>query len=80
MLMQKGILHALPILSVRKRLGKVHFLLEGGGPGLRRGGFLVFVLTCFIFNRGKVSVFSGKEKMTPCHFYFVYKSKATSQD
>ena len=42
-------------------LGKVRFLL-GGGPGLRRGGSLLSFLeigegqTCFILNRGRVTV------------------------
>ena len=58
----------------------------GGGPGLRRGGSLVIFLqigegqTCFILNPGRVIVFFGKEKNTPCRFYFVYTSKATSRD
>ena len=44
----------------------------GGGPGLRRGGSLINFLqigegqTCFIRNRGKVTVFFGKGKITPC--------------
>ena len=45
-------------------LGKVRFLLGGGGggPGLRRGGSLLSFLeigegqTCFILNRGRVTV------------------------
>ena len=47
-------------------LGKVRFLLggggRGGGPGLRRGGSLLSFLeigegqTCFILNRGRVTV------------------------
>ena len=38
----------------------------------RRGGSLVNILqigegqTCFIRSRGKVAVFFGKEKITPC--------------
>ena len=36
--------------------------------------------TCFILNPGRVIVFFGKEKITPCRFYFVYSSKATSRD
>ena len=64
------------------------FLFGEGGAGLRRGGSLVNFLqigggggqTCFIINRGRVTVFFGKEKITPCRFYFVYTSKATSQD
>ena len=48
------------------------FLIGGGGPGLRRGGSLVNILqigeaqTCFIRNRGRVAVFFGEEKITPC--------------
>ena len=58
----------------------------GGGPGLRRGVSLVIFLqigegqTCFILNLGRVIVFFGKEKITPCRFYFVYTSKSTSRD
>ena len=43
-----------------------------GGQGLRRGGSLINFLhigegqTCFIRNRGKVTVFFGKGKITPC--------------
>ena len=49
-----------------------------GGPGLRRGGLLVFFLqigegqTCFIRNRGRVTVFFDKEKMTPCRLVESY--------
>ena len=55
-------------------------------PGLRRGGSLVNFLqigegqTCFILNRVRVTVFLERKKITPCRFYFVYISKATSQD
>ena len=48
------------------------------GPGLRRGGSLVNFLqigegqTCFIRNRGRVTVFFGKEKITPCHLVDSY--------
>ena len=58
----------------------------GGGPRLRRGGSLVHFWqigegqTCFILNRGRVTVFLARKKITPCRFYFVYTSKATSQD
>ena len=40
-----------------------------GGPGLRRGGSLVNFLqigesqTCFILNRGRVTVFSARKKL-----------------
>ena len=50
----------------------------GGGPGLRRGGLLVFFLqigegqTCFIRNRGRVTVFFDKEKITPCRLVDSY--------
>ena len=49
-----------------------------GGPGLRRGGLLVFFLqigegqTCFIRNRGRVTVFFYKEKITPCRLVDSY--------
>ena len=62
------------------------FIGGGGGPGLRRGGSLVNFLqigegqTCFILNGGGGHIFFGKEKITPCRFYFVYTSKVTSQD
>ena len=62
------------------------FVGGGGGPGLRRGGSLVNFLqigegqTCFILNQGESHSFFGKEEITPCRFYFVYTSKATSQD
>ena len=45
------------------------FFIGGGGGGLRRGGSLVIFLqigegqTCFILNRGRVTVFFGKEKL-----------------
>ena len=58
------------------------FLLGGGGgdgPGLRMGsGSLVKFLqigegqTCFILNRGRVTVFLARKKITPSRFYFVY--------
>ena len=57
----------------------------GGGPVIRRGGSLVNFFniregqTCFILSRGGHTFF-GKEKITPCCFYFVYTSKATGQD
>ena len=31
-------------------------------------------------SEGEGHSFFGKEKITSCHFYFVYTSKATSQD
>ena len=34
----------------------------------------------FYSQPGEGHSFSGKEKITPCRFYFVYTSKATSQD
>ena len=54
----------------------------GGGPGLLRGGSLVNILqiwegeTCLIRSRGRVTVFFGKENITPCRlvdFYFYNK-------
>ena len=62
----------------------MRFLLEGvgkgggGEPGLRRGGSLVSFLqigegqTCFIRNRGRVTIFFGKEKITPCRLVDSY--------
>ena len=71
-------------------LGKVRFLVGGGGegrdgPGLRRGGSLVIFLQIgkgkpVLFSTGKGSQFFGQGKITQCRFYFVYTSKATSQD
>ena len=62
------------------------FCWEGGG-GSEGRVLLVSCLqigegqTCFILNRGRGHSFFGKEKIyTPCRFYFVYTSKATSQD
>ena len=58
----------------------------GGEPGLRRGGSLVNFFTnwggsnLFFSQPGEDHSFFGKEKNTPCRFYFVYTSKATSQD
>ena len=66
-------------------LGKARFLL-GGGPRLRRGGSLVIFFTnwggsnLFYSQPGEGDSFFGKEKITPCRFYVVYTSKATSQD
>ena len=34
----------------------------------------------FFSQPGEDHSFFGKEKNTPCRFYFVYTSKATSQD
>ena len=78
------------------------FFIGGGGPGPRRGGSLVNSLqigegqTCSICNRGRVIVFFGKEKITPCRLVdsysltntrsvqkpktCIYTSKATSQN
>ena len=60
-------------------LGKVRFLLGGGGgSGPRRGGSLVNFLqigegqTCFIRNWGRVIVFFGKGKNTPCRLVDSY--------
>ena len=69
-------------------LGKVRFFIGGGGdgPGLRRGGPLVNFTTnwggsnLFYSQRGEGYSFFGKKKITPCRFYFVYISKATSKD
>ena len=52
-----------------------------GGPGLRRGGLLVFFLqigkgqTCFIRNRRRVTVFFDKEKITPCRLVDSFVNK-----
>ena len=54
-------------------LGKERFFIEGGGwVGASEGRvmskfffFLQIGQTCFIRNRGRVTVFFGKEKITP---------------
>ena len=64
------------------------FLMGGGGGGrgvvglgLRRGGLLVIFLqigegqTCFIRNRGRVTVFFDKEKITPCRLVDSFVNK-----
>ena len=68
-------------------LGKVRFLLGGGGggPGLRRRGSLVNFLqigegqTCFILNRGRVTVFlAGKNysmSLLSCMYKQSYQSR-----
>ena len=54
------------------------FFIGWGGPGLQRGGSLVNILqivegqTCFICNQGRVIVFFGKEKITPCRLVDSY--------
>ena len=57
----------------------------GGGPGLWMGGSLVNFLQIGkvkpVYSQpGEGHSFFGKEKITPFRFYFVYTSKATSQD
>ena len=49
---------------------------------LRRGGSLVNWggSNLFYSQPGEGQSFFGKETITPCRFYFVYTSKATSQD
>ena len=48
---------------------EVRFLLGGGGAGLRREGSLLNCLqigegqTCFILNRGRVTVFLARNKL-----------------
>ena len=67
------------------RLGKVRFLLGGGGggPGLQRGGSLVNILeigegqTFLIRSRGRVIVLFGKENITPCRLVDFYLLKNT---
>ena len=54
------------------------FFIGEGGPGPRRGGSLVIFLqigegqTCFIRSQGRVTVFFGKEKITPCRLVDSY--------
>ena len=49
-----------------------------GGPGLQRGGSVVNILqigegqSCFVRNRGRIAVFFGKEKITPCRLVDPY--------
>ena len=57
----------------------------GGGTGLRREGSLINFLqigegqTCFIRNRGRVTVFFGKEKITPCRLVDSYNLLTNTQ-
>ena len=45
------------------------FIGGGGGPGLRRGGSLINLLqigegqSCFILNRGRITVFLARKKL-----------------
>ena len=67
-------------------LGKLHFLLGGGWAGASEGR----VTSNFFTNWGGSNLFYSQPgeghslfwqgKITPCRFYFVYTSKATSQD
>ena len=58
----------------------------GGGGGASEGRVLSKLFTnwggsnLFSSQPGKGHSFFDKEKTTSCHFYFVYTSKATSQD
>ena len=81
----KSFLFILEICSIKKRLGKVSFYW-GEWAGASEGS----VLSKFFTNWGRSNLFCsqpgeghsffGKEKINPCRFYFVYISKATSQD
>lgn len=64
-----------------------HCSLQGSshGFGAELPSLVIFLeigegQTCFILNPGRVIVFFGKEKISPCRFYFVYTSKATCRD
>ena len=58
----------------------------GGWAGASEGRVLSKFFThwggsnLFYFQPGEGHSFIGNEKITPCCFYFVYTSKATSQD
>ena len=58
----------------------------GGWAGASEGRVLSTFLTnwggtnLFYSQPGEGHSFFGKEKITPCRFYFVYTSKVTSQD
>ena len=63
------------------------FFIGGGGwAGASEGRVLSKFFTnwggskLFYSQPGEGHRFFGKEKITPCLFYFVYTSKATSQD
>ena len=63
------------------------FLLEGEGgwAGASEGRVLSKFFTrggsnLFYYQPGEDHSVFGKEKITPCRIYFVYTSKATSQD
>ena len=71
-------------------LGKVRFLLGEGGGGWA-GASEGRILIKFFRNWGGSNLFYSqpgeghsqflvRKKITPCRFYFVYTSKATSQD
>ena len=58
----------------------------GGGPGVRRGGSLVIFLqieegqTCFIPNRGRVTVFFARKKSMSWSLLFcIYKQSYQSR-
>ena len=64
--------------AMRQRAVREGTFFVGRVVGLRRGGSLVNFLqigegqTCFILNRGRVTVFLARKKITPSRFYFVY--------
>ena len=57
----------------------------GGGPGLRRGGSLVNFLqigegqTCFILNRGRVTVFLARKNYSRSLLFCIYKESYQSR-
>ena len=60
------------------------FFIGGGGASEVRVLSKYFTnwrgSSLFYYQPGEGHSFFGKEKITTCHFYFVYTSKATSQD
>ena len=69
--------------------GKVRFFIgggRGGWAGASKGRALSKFSTnwggsnLFYSQPGEGHSFFGKEKITPCRFYFVYTSKATGKD
>ena len=72
--------------NVTTQLREGTFIIGGGWAGASEGRVISKFFTnwggsnLFYSQPGEGHSFFGKEKNTPCRFYFVYTSKATSQD
>ena len=85
-----SLVHWLPTSSFPVVRDRTFFIERGGGecggPGLWMGGwggggFYKLGRVKPVYSQtGEGHSFFGKEKITPFRFYFVYTSKATSQD